>query len=47
MVEERKFDRNGREILCDAEGRRVKRVEEVRERGEGASKGRIEEIIEK
>jgi len=42
--EERKFDRNGREILYDREGRRVRQVEEPKY---VSSKGRIEEISDK
>lgn len=44
VVEERKFDRNGKEILYDREGRRVRQVEEPKY---VSSKGRIEEVSDK
>jgi len=44
VVEERKFDRDGREILYDRDGRRVRQVEEG---GYVSSQGRIEDVSDK
>jgi len=42
VVEERKFDSNGREILYDREGRRIRRpIDDTRA---VESRGRIEEV---